>query len=164
MKTIGNFTKIFFVIVSLATCILLSTNINAETLRVAQNGKVTAYVLGASSFNSKIKFTVNFEDETTTPIVRPLFLSNLQEVGAKLDLGTHIAGKQLILVSHIVDINEGFYSWPHFNNDGKLHYITYQMYMEEGTPALLVRIEESYNETDTDYNDLVILLVNAVKD
>jgi len=161
MKTNYSLKKLFTIIVTF-TVLTFSAFIQAETLNVAQAGKVTAYILGASSFDSEIKFTVNFEDKTTTTIVRPLFLSNLQEVGSSLDLGTHIGGKQLILVSHIINTNEWIYSWVPFN-DSKSHYKTYQIYMEDGTPALIVQIEESYNETDTDYNDLVILLVNAVK-
>ena len=150
-------------IIVLITLILITFNVQAtDTLRVAQDGKVTAFMLGTSSSEFENLFTANFEDQSSTEVPRPAFLSNKSEVGAKLDLGTHKAANQLVLVTQVLDTGHWFYSIDNFNEDKDRHFIVDQIYMEDGTPALIVRFEETLGLGDADYNDQVVLLVNVI--
>lgn len=163
MSRIHNFGKTILAIVTLLICVFsANAEILPETLKVAKDGKVEAYLLGSSSHDFVTSFTVNFEDESTTEVPRPAFLKNTVEVGTKLDLGTHIEGSQLILVAKVQDTGHWFYSKEDFNVDKDKHFIIHQIYMEDGTPALIIRFEESLGLGDADYNDQVVLLVNAI--
>lgn len=150
-------------IIALITFIFITFNVHAtDMLRVAQDGKVTAFMLGASSSEFENLFTANFEDVSSTEIHRPLFLSSKSEVGTDMDLGTHKAGNQLVLVTQVLNTGHWFYSIDKFNEDKDRHFRVHQIYMEDGTPALIIRFEETLGLGDADYNDQVVLLVNAV--
>lgn len=155
------FAKSFFAIIALVACVFSSAVIAEDILKVAKDGKVTAYMLGTSSSDYENLFTANFDGISSTEVPRPAFLSNLSEVGTSLDLGTHLAGRQLVLVTQVLNTGDWFYSLIKFNDDKKVHFRVHQIYMEDGTPALIVQFEDTYDLGDADYNDQVVLLVNA---
>jgi len=151
-------------LISLVIGILFSFSANALTFKVAETGHVDGYFLGASAGYENL-FTINFEDVSSTPIVRPAWISNQSPIGTHYDFGTHQAGMQAVFVDKVMDgsvQNKWYYSLTEFNPDHQIHFMFHRIYMEDMTPALIVRWEDIFGGGDRDFNDHVLLVTNII--
>ena len=148
----------------LVLTILFASNVNALTFKVAETGHVDGYFLGASAGYENL-FTINFEDVSSTSIVRPAWISNQSPIGTHYDFGTHQAGMQAVFVDKVIDgsvQDKWYYSLTEFNPDHQTHFMFHRIYMEDMTPALIVRWEDIFGGGDRDFNDHVLLVTNVV--
>lgn len=134
---------------------------NADSFYVANNGKVEAYLLGSQADYENL-FTINFEDVSSTPVTKPAWLSNRENLGTSFDFGTHVAGAQMVFVDRVVDTNNWWYSHTPFNDDGVKHFIYTPIFLQDHTPAIIGRWEDLYGGGDKDFNDSVLLITNVV--
>lgn len=136
----------------------------SPTFKVASTGHVEGYFLGASAGYENL-FTINFEDTSSTPIVRPAWISNQSPIATHYDFGTHLAGMQAIFVDKVIDgstQDKWYYSLSELNPDHKVHFMYHQIYMQDMTPALIVRWEDMYGGGDNDFNDHLLLVTNIM--
>ncbi len=159
MRSIKQFlSKYIMFVVLLISC----TFAQASTeFKVANTGSVEAYFLGSSA-EFKNNFTINFDGVSSTPIDSPAWLSNQQPVGSYFNYGTYTAGTQLVFVDNVVDTHNWWYSHQQFNDDGVKHFMYHPIYMQDMTPALIVRWEDTYGGGDNDFNDHVLLVTNVI--
>lgn len=147
---------LFVVLLITATFAVASTE-----FKVANTGHVEAYFLGSSA-GFENKFTINFDGVSSTPVNSPAWLSNHQPIGSYFDFGAYTAGTQLVFVDNVVETNNWWYSHQPFNDDGIKHFMSHQIYMQDMTPALIVRWEDMYGGGDNDFNDHVLLVTNVM--
>lgn len=137
-----------------------ATLAHADTFRVANTGVVEGYFLGSTSDHTN-RATLNFEDNMPDEISNA-WLYNTSPVTTKFTFGIHEKDSQVVLVNHVVETNNWWYSNSLFNNDGMSHVIYDQIYLADGTPAIIVRWEDGWNGGDLDYNDNVLLFTNII--
>ncbi len=132
---------------------------NADTFYVANNGKVEAYLLGSQAGYTNM-FSASFEDPNVSPAYFSTWLSNKGLIGSSIDFGTQIKHTPVLFVDKIINTNDWFYSEQSFNADSLVHMMYHQIYMQDGTPAVILHWEDLLGGGDLDYNDHVILVTN----
>ena len=135
---------------------LVMGSVDAASFRVASDGPVMAYFVGASAAYEN-RMTANFDG----PTADAPFISNRSSFGDSFSYGSHAAGEQVIFVNNVLDTGNWFYSLNEFNDDGFNHIFASQFSLPDGTPAVFIGFEDIYGLGDRDFNDNMAIFTNV---
>lgn len=147
--------KMFKKLLAVLVLSVVMVGVHAASFRVASDGPVMAYFVGASAAYEN-RMTANFDG----PTADAPFISNRSSFGDSFSYGSHAAGEQVIFVNNVLDTGNWFYSLNEFNDDGFNHIFASQFSLPDGTPAVFIGFEDIYGLGDRDFNDNMAIFTN----
>lgn len=152
-----NINPVWQMVLFVVMVIWTSSFVQAARFTVANDGEVGAYFVGASAAYEN-KMTANFSDFT----LDAPFISNRSPIGEYFSFGQHEAGASVVIVDHVVNTNNWFYSLTDFNDDNLPHIQYSSFTLNDGTPILIVGFEDILGLGDRDFNDNVVMFTNVM--
>lgn len=139
---------------------LVMGSANAASFRVANDGPVMGYFVGATAgYESTMFALIGPVDHM---IVADGFHNHSANLGDSKNLGTFESGDSFLPFLNVHTTGYFYGSTPNSNLDNLNHIFASQFSLPDGTPAVFIGFEDIYGLGDRDFDDNMVIFTNVM--